>query len=198
MKGVIWKIEDKKSTVLFTNGDFRVIRTPEGAEIGTVIAVNYNRKALYMLTGIAALLLIFACVGAVSYFSPAAYIDITYQQKKGNAADTQVIVELAVNRYGRIVAVRSFSAGGTLVVHSLSLQHQKMEAGYAAIVREGSSLPKSKPAGKAQIAVTIAQKDLEKAETLRGLLLKETAAIEADTGYKLSVTIDVYQIKKNL
>lgn len=193
MKGVIWKIEDKKSTVLFTNGDFRVMPLPAGAEIGAVVTVSYNRKALYALAGVIFLLIAAACFGAVSWFSPAAYIDITYWQKK-DGAETQVVVELAANRYGRIVAARPFSADGTLVVHSLSLKFQKAEAAYAAVIIAGNGLPKSRAGGRARITVTVAQKNIEQAEILRGLLLRETAALEAETGRALEVTADVYRI----
>lgn len=195
MKGVIWKIEDDKSIVLFTNGDFRVMPAPEGAEVGTVVSVSYNRKALYAIAGIICLLLAAVCFGAVSCFSPVAYIDITYQQKKDGDAETKAVIELAANRWGRVVAARSFSADGTLVVHSLSLKFQKTEAAYAAVVRAGSGLPKHKSKGKARVSVTVAQKDIEKAETLRGLLLRQTPALEAESGLRLDVTIDVYRIK---
>jgi hypothetical protein len=43
MKGVIWKIEGDKSICLMTNGDFRTIPSPQGAEIGMVLSFSYYK-----------------------------------------------------------------------------------------------------------------------------------------------------------
>jgi hypothetical protein len=185
MKGVIWKIEGQKSIVLFRNGDFRAIPTPPDAQIGMAVTVSYNKKqiAIFALVVCAA---VFAVVSAaVLYFSPVGYIDIVY----GKAEEQRIIVELAVNRFDRILDTRLFS---TEVAFSTSLppfNHRNIDEGYANTITAASVSPATP-----EVFIQITHKDIQRAVELRWRFLHLTESLEAKTGRTLSLTFELERL----
>jgi hypothetical protein len=68
VKGVIMKVGEQKSVVLFTNGKFGSIPTPKNAQAGMVIHISYNRKRIAFFAVIAALVLAALLAGVCSFF----------------------------------------------------------------------------------------------------------------------------------
>jgi hypothetical protein len=64
VKGVIMKVGEQKSVVLFTNGKFGSIPTPKNAQVGMVIHISYNRKKILLFAVLAALVLAALLAGA--------------------------------------------------------------------------------------------------------------------------------------
>jgi hypothetical protein len=182
MKGVIWKIEGRKSIVLFQNGDFRAIPTPPDAQIGMAITVSYNKKRLFVFATAVCATVFAAVTAAVLYFSPVGYIDIIY----GKAEEQRIIVELAVNRFNRILDTRVFS---TEAVFSMSLppfNHKDINEGYANTITAASVSPAAP-----EVLIQITHKDIRRAEDLKGRFLRLTESLETKIGRTLSLTFDL-------
>jgi hypothetical protein len=185
MKGVIWKIEGRKSIVLFQNGDFRAIPTPPDAQTGMAVTVSYNKKRLFVFAGILCALVIAAVFSALMYFLPAGYIDIIYGQE-----DRRIIVELTLNRFDHILEARIFSSQPAFSASLPPLTYEELDKGYANILKAASLLPIAP-----ELRIQITHKDIRRAEKIKARLEYLTGAVEEMTGRKLSLTFEIEQYK---
>jgi hypothetical protein len=86
VKGVIMKVGEQKSAVLFTNGKFGSIPTPKNAQVGMVIHISYNRKKIALFAALAALVL--TLVG-VCFF----YFKTAGHKKIGESVQNEQFIE---------------------------------------------------------------------------------------------------------
>ncbi|MDR1931430.1 MAG: anti-sigma factor domain-containing protein [Spirochaetales bacterium] len=185
MKGVIWKIEGRKSIVLFQNGDFRAIPTPPEAQTGMALTVSYNKKRLFVFAGILCSLVITVVFAALMYFLPAGYIDIIYGRE-----DRRIIVELMVNRFDHILETRIFSSQPAFSASLPPLKYEELDEGYANTLKAASLLPMAP-----DVRVQITHKDIRRAEKIKARLEYLTKAVEEMTGRKLSLAFEIEQYK---
>jgi hypothetical protein len=187
MKGVIWKIEGRKSIVLFQNGDFRAIPTPTDAQIGMAISVSYNKKRLFLFAAALCAVVIAAVSAAVLYFSPAGYIDfiITYEAEE----DRRIIVEFAANRFDRILDTRVFSAEAAFFESLPPLKYKDISDGCANILKAASIFPGN--AKNTQALIRITHKDMRRAAEIKDRFIHLTGELELTTGRKLPLTFEL-------
>jgi hypothetical protein len=190
MKGVICEIKGRESVALFTDGKFRKVPTPENAITGTVINVYWNKKLYTALLAGALVLLAGIITAAALYFSTAGFLDITY----GSKDDVQVIVELAYNRYERILEVSGFTQDAAQSLKSLEPDSKNLEKGYADVILAAALLPAKKPNKKVHVSVRISDRDTNRAEGIKERLLSLTEQLEKDGGRRLSLTCAVYHL----
>ncbi|MDR0568194.1 MAG: anti-sigma factor domain-containing protein [Spirochaetaceae bacterium] len=190
MKGVIWKIDGRKSVVLFQNGDFRAIATPPDARVGMTVTVSYNKKRIFLFAGALCAVVIAAVLPAVFYFSPAGYFDCIIAYKE----DRRIIVECAVNHFDRIFETRIFSAEKLFSESLPELKHKRFDDGYAAILKSASVLPVK--AKKTRILIRIAHKDLNRAEKIKERIIHLNGELKTATGRALPLTFEIERIVK--
>ncbi|MDR1388835.1 MAG: hypothetical protein LBJ31_02535, partial [Treponema sp.] len=131
MKGVIMQKGDKKSIVLFNNGEFSSIPTPPHCEVGTVITVSYNRKKIILFVSLACtLLLCLFLLARFLYFTPAGFLRIAYNGKNESSA----AVELTYNRMERIMKIRPLTQNMVEAVARLSAVNKKIPASYEEVI----------------------------------------------------------------
>ncbi|MDR2398700.1 MAG: hypothetical protein LBD74_08090 [Spirochaetaceae bacterium] len=160
MKGVIMKIGAQKSVVLFTNGKFGSIPTPDNGQVGMVIHIAYNRKKIAFAAALAALVLAAVGIGAYHfYYTSAGYVYLDY----GSGAAGNGSLELAYNRFGRVLAARPLSVEAVDAAAARSLRNRKLPEAYQATLR---ALSRSIGPGAA-LRVRIAQEDLGRAKDLK-------------------------------
>ncbi|MDR0525776.1 MAG: anti-sigma factor domain-containing protein [Spirochaetaceae bacterium] len=176
MKGVIWKIEGRKSVVLFQNGDFRAIPTPPDAQPGMTVTVSYNRKRIILF----AALLCAATVSGFLYFSPAGYIDlIIYDSEE----DRRIIVEFAANRFGRILEIHRFSTEPSFAESLPPLKYKDIDEACADTLKAASLFFPS--ARASQVRIHITYQNIQEAEKLKTRLVRIIEGLEEMTGRKL-------------
>lgn len=181
MKGVIWKIEGKKSIVLFQNGDFRSIPTPPDARTGMAVTVAYNKKLLAVFAGLACAVIVAVFSILAPNFFHAGYIDIIY----GRPDERRIIVELVVNRYDRILETRIFTTETAFAASLPTFDHRHLDDGYANTIMAASLYPVAP-----EVRVWIAHKNMRKAEEIKTRLLRLTDSLEARTGRALSLSFE--------
>jgi hypothetical protein len=190
MKGVICEIKGRDSVALFTDGKFRTVPTPDNAITGTVINV-YWKRGLYIGCLAAVLVVLAGIIAATAlYFSPAGFLDITY----GSKDDVQVIVELAYNRYERILEVSGFTRDAAQSLKSLAPDSKNLEEGYADVILAAALLPTEKPDKKVSLSVRLSDRDAGRAAGIKERLSSLTGQLEKSSGKRLSVTFDFYHL----
>ncbi|GMO24779.1 MAG: hypothetical protein Pg6A_11800 [Termitinemataceae bacterium] len=185
MKGVIWKIEGRKSIVLFQNGDFRAIPTPVDAQIGMAVSVSYNKKRIFLFASALCAVAIAAVSAAALYFSPAGYIDIIYER----ADDRRIIVEFSINRFDRILETRIFSAEAAFSESLPALKHKDVDEGYADTFKAASLLPAA-----SRLRLQITHMDIQRAEELKARFIHLTGELETMTGRTLPLTFEIERL----
>jgi hypothetical protein len=156
---------DKKSIVLFNNGEFSSIPTPPHCEVGTVITVSYNRKKIVLFVSIiCTLLLCLFFLARFLYFIPAGFLRITYDgNNESNAA-----VELTYNRMERITKIRPLTQNMAGTVARLSAVNKKIPAGYEEVITAFLRSPDISPPNT--VTVAIAQDNLARAKAIEQTL----------------------------
>jgi hypothetical protein len=188
MKAVIWKIEGDKAVCLLTNGDFRTVPLPKGAQVGSVITFSYNTKIIITALCMFAVLVAFA-VGTLLYCTAqTTFIDITYGQKKGS----QLVVELAANRWGKVMDERTFSTGDADITGGIRFAGKHAETAYGSLIKAAASGTNRK---KAAVFIRIADKNGERAAKMKTGIEHLSGALEKETGKKLQVKIEVYRLE---
>jgi hypothetical protein len=159
MKGVIMKKGDKKSIVLFNNGEFRSIPTPTHCEVGTVVAVSYNRKKMVLFISFACILLLcFFFLARFLYFTPIGFLQISYGGKNETA------IELTYNRMERITKIRPLTQNAVETVAGLSAVNKKIPAAYEELIVAFLCSPDIPPQNT--VTVAIAQDNLSRAKMI--------------------------------
>lgn len=135
MKGIIVEKLDDKCVLLLSDGTFRTVKAAGEPQIGTVFYINtqhsaafYLQKAASMVAAI--LLVVFLGWGAYSWTIPVQYINI----------DINPSVELAINRYDRIIRMTPLNDDGERLLKSVDLQMQKVDRGVHAVIETAKGL----------------------------------------------------------
>ncbi len=116
MKAVVMEIKDRYMVVLDCSGRFQRLKYDYVSRIGDEIdmtAVNRMPAVIFKKLAAAAAIFLFTLCsgyGAVSYYTPYAYVDI----------DINPSVELVLNRYLRVINVQSLNDDGARVVTNVS------------------------------------------------------------------------------
>jgi hypothetical protein len=179
MKGIIMQRGERKSIILFNNGRIGEIPTRPNCEEGMVVTVSYNRSLI-------AFIVIISCIAVIGsffalrsvYYKPFGYLRINY----GNAA-----VELAYNRFQRIVAVRPLNQQAVEPIAILPLNNTAIVAAYEKIILSfaRSFSPQS------LLLVRITQDNLAEAKKIeQSLSLLSSSLIPSQND--LTVTFELY------
>jgi len=182
MKGMVMQRGERTSVVLYNNGKIGEIPTPPNCEEGIVITISYNRKLIALLS----ILLFVAVLCAVLvlrsvYLNPFGYVQINY----GNAA-----VELAYNRFQRIIAMRPLSQQAVEPIATLTLNNTKIESAYEKIMLSYARSP-SFPV-RNTVLVRIAQDNLAGAKTIEQNLLLLSTQLMSATQKEISISFELY------
>jgi hypothetical protein len=161
MKGVIMKKGDKKSIVLFNNGEFRSMPTPPHCEVGTVVAGFYNRRRIIFFVSLScALLLCFFFLARFLYVTPAGFLRISY----GGKNEANVAIELTYNRIERITKIRPLTQNAVETAAGLSAANKKIPDAYGEVIAAFLGSPVIPP--QTTVTVAIAQDNLSRAKTI--------------------------------
>lgn len=125
MKGIVMEVGEKDLTVLAPGGAFvRMKRKSRDIRVGQEVDLKDSRRetfgAMRRLSALAASLLIFvgAGLGAYAYYTPAGYVDV----------DINPGIELAYNRFGKVVKAEGINGDGQAVLEALgSVKHKPWE-----------------------------------------------------------------------
>jgi hypothetical protein len=182
MKGMVMQRGERTSIVLYNNGKIGKIPTPPNCEEGMVITISYNRKLISLLS----ILLFAAVLCAVLvlrsvYFYPFGYVQINY----GNAA-----VELAYNRFQRILAMRPLSQQAVEPIAALSLNNTKIENAYEKIMSSYARSPLFSEQNT--VLVRIAQDNLAGAKTIQQNLSLLSAPLMSAAQKEIPVSFELY------
>jgi len=182
MKGMVIQRGERKSIVLYNNGKIGEIHTPPDCEEGMVITVSYNKRFIALLSVLSfAVVLCAVLVIRSVYLNPIGYVQINY----GNAA-----VELAYNRFRRILAIRPLSQQAVEPIATLSLNNTKIENAYEKIMlsyARSSLFPEQKAA-----LVRIAQDDLAGAKSIEQSLSLMSAQMMSAAQKEIPVSFELY------
>jgi len=190
MKGMVIQQGERKSVVLYNNGKIGEISTPPDCEEGMVITVSYNKRfiALLSVLSFAAVLCAVLVIRSV-YLNPIGYVQINYGKAAGSAAGTAA-VELAYNRFRRILAVRPLSQQAVEPIAALSLNNIKIENAYEKIMLSYARSPLF-PEQNAAL-VRIAQDDLAGAKSIEQNLSLLTSPLESAAQKEIHVSFELY------
>lgn len=135
MKGIVVERNDDKCVLLLSDGTFRTVKTTDEPQIGTVLYINAQHSAAFCLkktaSMVAAMLIVaFLGWGAYSWTIPVQYINI----------DINPSVELAVNRYDRIIRMTPLNDDGERLLASVHLQMQKVDKGVHTVIETAKDL----------------------------------------------------------
>jgi hypothetical protein len=173
---------ERKGIVLFNNGKIGKIPTPPNCEEGMVINVSYNRIFIMLVCLLSCVAIICTVLVLRSvYYNPIGYVQINYE----NAA-----VELAYNRFQRILAIRPLNQQAVEPIALLSFNNTGTEAAYEKIMlsfAHSSSFP-----ARSTVLVRIVQDDLAEAKKLEQSLSLLSAPFAAATQKVLIVTFELY------
>jgi hypothetical protein len=101
LKGVIVRVGEKKSVVLFNNGNIRMIPNLSNSQIGMVIDVSDNKQKFIFGALLAFILLVCLPIAAFEAYSVrAGYIQIT----NGENEQTNASFELTYNYFKRVIS----------------------------------------------------------------------------------------------
>ncbi len=130
----------KKPVVLETGADWAIILKPNGEYKKVKNTANLQVGELYKEVrpvvwkyAAAAVLLLTVVLATVDYFTVQAY------------AQVSSVVELGINRWGRVVSARAATSEGEAVLRQLEVNNDKLEEAVEKVYRQ---LLKDKPAGK--------------------------------------------------
>jgi hypothetical protein len=172
---------EEKSIVLFNNGKIGEIPTPPNCEEGMTITISYNRRFIMLVCFLSCIVLICAVLVIRSvYYNPLGYVQINYE----NAA-----VELAYNRFQRILAIRPLSQQAVEPIALLSLNNAGTEAAYQKIML---SFARSSSLSGITALVRIAQDNLAGAKKLEQSLSPLSSPLAAVSQKELTVTFELY------
>jgi hypothetical protein len=182
MKGIIMQRGERKSIVLFNNGKIGEIPTQPNCEEGTVVTVSYNRRLITIVVIVSCISLICAFFAFRSvYYAPFGYVQINYE----NAA-----VELAYNRFQRIIAVRPLNQQAVEPIAILPLNNATIEAAYEKIILSLARSP-SFPA-RNLLLVRIAQDNLAGAKKIEQSLSLFSIPLMSALKKEFTVTFELY------
>jgi hypothetical protein len=182
MKGIVMERREQKSIVLFNNGKIGEIPTPPNCEEGMVITISYNRRLIMLICFLSCIALLGASLALRSvYIKPLGYIQINYD----NAA-----VELAYNRFKRIIAVRPLNFQTVEPIAALSLNNTRIENAYEKIMRSFTSSTSFLTPNLA--LVRIAQDNLAEAKKLERSLSLLSSTLMTSSQKELTVTFELY------
>jgi hypothetical protein len=198
MKGVIMKKGDKKSIVLFNNGEFSSIPTPLHCEVGTVVTVSYNRKRILFFVSLAcALLLCFFFLARFLCFTPAGFLRISY----GGKNETNAALELTYNRMERITKIRPLTQNAVEAAAGLPAVNKKIPIAYGEVIvafLRSPDIPSQNT-----VTVAIAQDNLSRAKMIKQnlSLLSGVLAPPSSVPSPIVVSFELYTLElyqKNL
>jgi hypothetical protein len=190
MKGVIMRAGPQKSIVLFNNGKFGTIPTPPNGETGMIVSVSYNKKAAVLLGLLCCAVLLCAMLAAGwLYFTPAGLLHLRYGE-----GETAALVELAYNRFSRIVDYRPLNAQAVSPLADIaSIRHSPVPAAYERLIKTLSRSPALMAHTTAR--VRIAQDDLSRAKAIERDLSLRSESLMTAAGRRLSVTFELYTLE---
>ena len=149
MKGIIMQCGEEKSIVLFNNGKIGEIPTPANGEEGMVITVSYNKKMITLLGILTGLILIFAIfIFASAYTKPIGFVQINHEGTS---------IELAYNRFNRVLLARPLNIQAVEPLTSLRLNNTGIKTAYKRILHNTA---------QGTVVVRIARDNLVKAREL--------------------------------
>jgi hypothetical protein len=186
MKGIVIQRGERTSIVLYNNGKIGEIHTPPNCEEGMFLSVSYNKRLITLLSVLlfAALLCSVLVIRSV-YLKPFGYVQINY----GNANSTAA-VELAFNRFRRIIAARPLNQQAVEPIAALSLNNAKIENAYEKIMLSYASSPLF-PAGNTAL-VRIAQDNLAGAKEIEQSLSILSAGLMSSAQKEIQVSFELY------
>jgi hypothetical protein len=190
MKGMVMQRGERTSIVIYNNGKISEILTPPNCEEGMVITVSYNRKFIALLS----ILLFAAVLCAVLvlrsvYLKPFGYVQINYGNANGNA-NGAAAVELAYNRFRRILAMRPLNQQAIEPIAALSLNNAKIENAYEKIMLSYARSPLF-PAQNTAL-VRIAQDNLAEAKSIEQSLSLLSAPLMSAAQKEILVSFELY------
>jgi hypothetical protein len=188
MKGVVVQRGEKKSIVMFNNGNIGRISNPPQCRVGMIVDVRHNRKRI-LFAVIAALFFaaVFLCAKFL-YFSPVGYLQITYEQGE----HLRVAVELAYNRLGRIVDTRPLYTKTFLPIREMDVHGERIDEAYKTVsLTIISALPRD---AQTWVDVRIAQDDLEATTEISQCLALLTGEILKHAAY-VNVEFKMYTLE---
>jgi len=182
MKGMIMQRGESTSVVLYNNGKIDEIPTPPNCEEGMVITISYNRKlitlfSILLFTAVLCTVLVLRSV----YLDPFGYVQINY----GNAA-----VELAYNRFRRVLAMRPLSQQAVEPIAALSLNNTKIDYAYEKIMLSYARSPLFSAQNTA--LVRIAQDNLAGAKELEQNLSLLSVPLMSAAQKEMPISFELY------
>ncbi|HIE12788.1 MAG TPA: anti-sigma factor domain-containing protein [Desulfotomaculum sp.] len=135
IKGLIMKKHDGKGVVLTSKGEFKLVSLSPERRVGEKISLGPKQVAkTYTLWLAASLLAIALCYHAFFAFLPqaAAYVSL-------DTGDT--VLEMGLDRQGKIVAVDAFTPSAEAVVQKAALKGQRLSDGLRLVLQAGKPAP---------------------------------------------------------
>jgi hypothetical protein len=189
MKGVIMRVEGRKSIVLFNNGTIGAIPTPPHCQEGAVITVSFNKKraALFVLL-VCAILVCAVFAARFFYFTPAGYLHIALENGAAGGS-----AELAYNRASRVIAFRPLDTRTAAEMAEVSIRHKKLEDAYADMVMALAASPNAQ--GRFTARVRIAHDNLAKAKEIERALSLLSEPLMAASSAQFSTSFELYTLE---
>lgn len=129
-KGIIFEIENENATVMKNNGDFVNVTALPCWKKGDVVTIKTRTGSLKAFAAIAACLLLListSVFGVGVYFQEAALISL----------DVNPSIELSVNRFDRVIAVRSLNDEGYQILERVSVKNKLLDDAVSALFEGG-------------------------------------------------------------
>ncbi len=111
-KGLVLETGDKVAIVLFSNGEYKRVKNSKNLQVGEIY---YNKVVSpYKYAAVAAIFLLML-LGTIDFFSVSAYARLSSG------------IELGVNRWDKIVAVKALDSGGEQLLQGTRLQGKDLD-----------------------------------------------------------------------
>lgn len=129
-KGIIFEIENEKAVVMKNNGEFVSIKARPGWKKGDVVTVSVRTSTFNLFAAVAACFLLFisaSVFGAGIYFEETALISL----------DVNPSIELSVNRFDRVISVRSLNEDGDNILAQTNVKNKPIDNAISALFDGG-------------------------------------------------------------
>lgn len=135
MKGIVIEKGSDYSVLLLSDGTFRNVKNCEVCNLGDVVYTeDVINESFYRLkrvvSAVAAIILVFFVTTAYIWSTPVQYINI----------DINPSIELAVNRFDRIIKVKPLNDDGRKITETISVNFQRYETGVSEVIDTARNL----------------------------------------------------------
>lgn len=129
-KGIVFEINNKKATIMKNNGDFICVNALAGWQKGDVVTIKAQTVPYIFLVRIAACVLLFISIPTWGY-------NIYFEETALISLDVNPSIELSVNRFDRIIDVRSLNDSGYDILEKAKVKNQSLDHAITTLFNSG-------------------------------------------------------------